>query len=121
MSFKQIQHTITTANTDQTIYTVPTGKEYVVFGTRARSNNTGKTITFKQGSTTFSTLTTSSENGNYGWSGIKYVTISDPLKIVLSAGTVVKARSTQTNDIAEVFGLELNAGTWATVGTNLSN
>jgi len=117
MPFKEISYKITTANSDQTIYTVPAGKEYVVFRTRAR-DSVGAVVTFKQGSTTFSTVTVKDPFDSDGFYLGIGSTVSEPMKLVLSAGTVVKARSTVANNYADLLGLELPAGTWATVGTN---
>ena len=111
MSFKQITHTLATAGVEETIYTVPTGKEYVLFRTRARDMGEA-VVTFKRNSTIFSTLTIPQMYSGYG------VAKSNCMKDVLTAGTVIKASSTVASTFAEVFGLELPAGTWATVGTN---
>ena len=126
MAFKHVKQVISTANSLMTLYTVPTGKEFVLFNKRACSWNIASdataTVTFYNGSTSIGALTVQNTNG-----GDAIVTAatdevvdgSNYTKTVFSAGTVLKAKTSVANTMAEIIGLELDAGTWTNV--NQSN
>ena len=107
MAFKHIRENITNTNTDQTIYTVPAGKEFVLTRKRARDASADHvgTVTFKLGTSTIEELSFSSSIAEIG----------EGTKLLCSAGEVIKARSTFAGAMAEAMGVEFKAGTWATV------
>lgn len=107
MAFKHIRENITNTNTDQTIYTVPAGKEFVLTRKRARDASADHvgTVTFKLGTSTIEELSFSSSIAEIG----------EGTKLLCSAGAVIKARSTFAGAMAEAMGVEFKAGTWATV------
>lgn len=124
MAFNHVKQVISTANSFATLYTVPTGKEFVLLNTRACSwniaSNTTATLTFANGSTTFATLTVvNNYNGNSLADTDEVVDGSNYTKTVFSAGAVIKGKSTVAGTMVEIVGLELDAGTWANV--NQSN
>ena len=123
MAFKHVKQVISTANSFVTLYTVPTGKEFVLLNKRACSWSIAyeatATITLANGSTTFDTL--SVENTFYsplGWSD-EVVNGSNYTKTVFTAGQSIRGKSSIAGTAIEIVGLELDAGTWATV--NQSN
>lgn len=107
MAFKHIRENITNTNTDQTIYTVPAGKEFVLMRKRARDASADHvgTVTFKLGTSTIEELSFSSSIAEIG----------EGTKLLCEAGNVIKARSTFAGAMAEAMGVEFKAGTWATV------
>lgn len=125
MAFKHVKQVISTANTLTTIYTVPTGKEFVLMNTRACSwsiaSNATATLTFANGSTTFTTLTVenSYDDNNVLVESDELVDGSNYTKTVFAAGATIKGKSTVAGTMVEIVGLELDAGTWANV--NQSN
>ena len=125
MAFKHVKQVISTANTFTTLYTVPTGKEFVLMNKRACSWNIVKdataTITFADSSNvTLSTLTV--ENSDEGANFIEtddVVNGSNYEKTLFTAGKSIKGKSSVAGTMIEIIGLELDAGTWTNV--NQSN
>ena len=125
MAFKHVKQVISTANTFTTLYTVPTGKEFVLMNKRACSwnivLNATATITFADSSNvTLSTLTV--ENSDEGANFIEtddVVNGSNYEKTLFTAGKSIKGKSSVAGTMIEIIGLELDAGTWTNV--NQSN
>ena len=125
MAFKHVKQVISTANTFTTLYTVPTGKEFVLMNKRACSWNiaTDATamITFANSSNvTLSTLTV--ENSDEALNFLEtneVVNGSNYEKTLFTAGQSIKGKSSVAGTMIEIIGLELDAGTWTNV--NQSN
>lgn len=125
MAFKHVKQVISTANTFTTLYTVPTGKEFVLMNKRACSWNIATdataTITFANSSNvTLSTLTV--ENSDDALNFLEtneVVNGSNYEKTLFTAGQSIKGKSSVAGTMIEIIGLELDAGTWTDV--NQSN
>jgi len=125
MAFKHVKQVISTANSFVTLYTVPTGKEFVLTNKRACSWNiaTGATatITIANGSnTTLATLTVDNSLGDSMLTSTDNVVDgSNYEKTLFAAGQSIKGKSSVAGAMVEIIGLELDAGTWTNV--NQSN
>ena len=125
MAFKHVKQVISTANTFTTLYTVPTGKEFVLMNKRACSWNiaTDATATINlsnSSNVTLSTLTV--ENSDEALNFLEtneVVNGSNYEKTLFTAGQSIKGKSSVAGTMIEIIGLELDAGTWTSV--NQSN
>ena len=109
MAFRHIKNLIATTLSDETLYTVPSGREFVLMRKRVRNSGTEGTCSFKLGDgDSFEEISfTSSDIFKHG----------QPSKMLLEAGTTVKAwlSATATGTTVELMGIELPAGSWVKV------
>lgn len=108
-----IQVTKTLASTSKTaLYTVPEGKEYVLMRERMRENGVATpSVSFSVNSNSaFRTLSSTNSSSHE-------IIVGPRHNDVYSAGTVIYATSTAANAIAEIMGIEIDAGSWSLITT----
>ena len=113
MAFKHFRNVLASADTDVSLYTVPSGREFVLMNMRVRNVNgasSTNTMTFKtveggQTNTVGEISIQSDEISKHGAS----------IKRLMEAGSVIMARASISGMMAEAMGVEFNAGVWSTI------
>ena len=107
MAFKHIKHLFNASGVSETLYTVPSGKEFVLLRKRARclssSGGASGQVSFSSNNNTLETINISNSDN---------IVNGAITKSVFSSGATITGVSTISSAMAELMGLEFNAGTW---------